>query len=519
MIKNSSTPSPTTTTTSEEIPLTYVSSSDRKYDVTIFGATGFTGTLIVRYLIQRLERMDSVVNSRRFCIAGRNESKLNNLVTAHNINMSEKGLHHLIIDVMVIEKIEKGSPKLLDLTRNTKVLLNVAGPFIACGGLEIVESCVETRTDYLDITGEPEFVLESAAKFHEKAKENHVKIIHCCGFDSIPSDLGTNISLNMIKKKLEDVGVLSHMTSHNTVLSQSSSSSTPETIISTNGYLAFNLPGFVSYGTFNTLVTSLENYSIFSGKKTNEQQVQKMTKKKSYSKRGTKYHTGLQHYIIPFSTSDPLIVRRSNFLIGYESKFSSNPTPPPTSSNPSSSSDRVFEYNNYLQISNLYYLFLMYLFFLVMLIMTRFSFGAQFLRFLYSLKKNPTQQQRDESSFDFVFETFGRVQDATTSEPVLFKCKTRVFNNNDPGYTETAVYALDSALFLLTNPHAQTASPGVVTPGAVFGVESCGDEYLKCLGQHTTLKYDFVEFKYVKASNKKEYEELKKEVSQFLKLD
>lgn len=474
---------PTTTTTS--------SKNQKLYDVTIFGATGFTGTLITRYLIQRLSSLvesdsDLMVSGRRFCIAGRNESRLNELVMAHNIKMSDKGRKDLIIDVAVISKVEKG-PKLLELTGNTKVLLNVAGPFIACGGLEIVDSCVETGTDYLDITGEPEYVLESAQKFHDKARENNVKIIHCCGFDSIPADLGTNISLFHVKNKLEELGI----------------SQTDKTTIVTNGYLSLNLPGFVSYGTFNTLVTSLENYSVFSGKKTSEKIVQRTSDKKgSYSKRGTQYHAGLQNYIVPFSTSDPLIVRRSNHLIGYDTSLSEN-------------TENTFEYNNYLQLSNRYYLFLMIIFFMIMFICTRLSFGARFLRFLYSLKPNPTQKERDESSFEFVFETFGKVTPANSTDPVLFKCKTRMYNNNDPGYTETAVYCLDSALFLLNNSNAARSNPGVLTPSSVFGVEQCKEEYLRCLGQHTTLKFDFVEFAHAKGS---ENPGLKKEVEKFLKL-
>ena len=475
------------------------SKTDRKYDVTIFGATGFTGTLITKYLIQRLSNYqhDSILNGRRFCIAGRNESRLNNLVTEHNIKMTEKGLKQCVIDVAVVEKIEKGSAKLLDMTRNTRVLLNVAGPFIACGGLEIVESCVETGTDYLDITGEPEFVLESAQKFHEKAKQNNVKIIHCCGFDSIPSDMGTNVSLNYIRKRLEDDGIINPSTKQEKA-----------SFMVTNGYLSVNLPGFVSYGTFNTVVTSLENYSVFSGKKTSEQKVQQK-KKTSLSKRGTKFHKDLQTYIIPFSTSDPLIVRRSNFLLGYDNKFSTGDT-----------STSNFEFNNYLQISNLYYLFIMFIFLIIMFILTRFSFGARFLRFLYSLKQNPTQRERDESSFDYTFETFGSVQDAKTSEQVLVKCKTRVYNNNDPGYTETAVYAMDSALFLLSNSHAQLAPSGVVTTASVFGVENCKDEYLRCLGQRTTLRFEVVDYKTVKKSdNAKDFEELKKNMQQFIKIE
>jgi short subunit dehydrogenase-like uncharacterized protein len=75
------------------------------------------------------------------------------------------------------------------ITSRTDVIISTVGPY-ALYGKELVNACVQTKTDYCDLTGEIPFVKDSVDSFHERAKTNEVKIVHSCGYDSIPSDIG-----------------------------------------------------------------------------------------------------------------------------------------------------------------------------------------------------------------------------------------------------------------------------------------------------------------------------------------
>ena len=75
------------------------------------------------------------------------------------------------------------------MTSSCRVVISTVGPYLKYG-LPLIKSCVKNKTSYCDITGEVPFIRESIDLFHEEAKKNKCRIIHSCGFDSIPSDLG-----------------------------------------------------------------------------------------------------------------------------------------------------------------------------------------------------------------------------------------------------------------------------------------------------------------------------------------
>lgn len=86
---------------------------------------------------------------------------------------------------------DSGDRESLDrIVRQTRVVLSTVGPFTKYGGL-LVEACVENQTHYIDSTGEYNFVKSLIDKHHNKARQDGTLIVPCCGFDSIPSDLGT----------------------------------------------------------------------------------------------------------------------------------------------------------------------------------------------------------------------------------------------------------------------------------------------------------------------------------------
>jgi len=86
------------------------------------------------------------------------------------------------------------------VTKLTKVLIATAGPFLLYGAATL-EACVETRTHYCDITGEVAFVRQSIDKHQDAAKSKGIALVHCCGMDSVPADLGVFLAVNELKRR------------------------------------------------------------------------------------------------------------------------------------------------------------------------------------------------------------------------------------------------------------------------------------------------------------------------------
>ena len=151
-----------------------------KYDLIVFGATGFTGKLVVEYLLKNY----GIRNSKfTWAIAGRNETKLEELNEAF-IHINKRPVD---IDTFVVDSFDSNSLDIL--TSSCKIIISTVGPYLKYG-LPLVKSCIKNKTNYCDITGEVPFIRESIDLFHKEAKKNECRIIHSCGFDSLPSDLG-----------------------------------------------------------------------------------------------------------------------------------------------------------------------------------------------------------------------------------------------------------------------------------------------------------------------------------------
>ncbi|KAG1160078.1 hypothetical protein G6F37_004313 [Rhizopus arrhizus] len=154
----------------------------------IFGASGFTGALTAEYLV---EVFDKSIN---WGLAGRSLAKLEKVRDRlADLDPSMKKLDLLIAD--------SHQPETLDqVVSQTRVIISTVGPF-AKYGTPLVESCIRQKTHYVDITGEYLWVKDIIDRFHEKARQEKIMIVPCCGFDSVPSDLGTFILANHIQDK------------------------------------------------------------------------------------------------------------------------------------------------------------------------------------------------------------------------------------------------------------------------------------------------------------------------------
>jgi short subunit dehydrogenase-like uncharacterized protein len=139
--------------------------SDRDYDIVVFGASGFVGKLTAEYLAGK---------PKKWAIAGRNRDKLAALGIAAPIE---------IVDAMDRAACDR-------IARRAKVVCTTVGPYAKYGSA-LVAACAEAGTHYCDLTGEVPWMRQMIDAHHARAKATGARIVHTCGFDSIPSDLGT----------------------------------------------------------------------------------------------------------------------------------------------------------------------------------------------------------------------------------------------------------------------------------------------------------------------------------------
>lgn len=160
----------------------------REYEVVLFGATGFTGKLIAEYLARHAGP------DLRWAIAGRDRSKLER-VREEVARMAPAG--STTSEVGVIEADNRDWASLAIMANRTRVVLSTVGPYVD-NGIQLVRACVTGGTDYVDITGEPPFVREVVEQFDGPAREQGLRIVNCCGFDSIPPDLGVLFTVKQL---------------------------------------------------------------------------------------------------------------------------------------------------------------------------------------------------------------------------------------------------------------------------------------------------------------------------------
>jgi short subunit dehydrogenase-like uncharacterized protein len=165
----------------------------REYDITLFGATGFTGLLTAEYLASRRIKEDFSL-----AIAGRSQSKL--VILKSKLEKKYPGPE---ISILIADVGEQ--PSIRNLAVSSKVLISTVGPYLLHGEI-VVRECVINGTHYLDLTGEALFVEDMERKYHLQAQKSESKIIHCCGYDSIPSDFGAYFTVkNLPPGELKEV--------------------------------------------------------------------------------------------------------------------------------------------------------------------------------------------------------------------------------------------------------------------------------------------------------------------------
>ncbi|MEM9746447.1 MAG: saccharopine dehydrogenase NADP-binding domain-containing protein [Actinomycetota bacterium] len=149
--------------------------TDRELDLIVYGATSFVGQLTVAHLARRVADGAEL----RWAIAGRNAQKLAGVASDHDLGDD--------VAQLVADAADRAA--LDELAARTRVVVSTVGPY-ATYGSDLVAAVADAGTDYCDLTGEPQWIARMIDAHHDRAAETGSRIVHCCGFDSIPSDLG-----------------------------------------------------------------------------------------------------------------------------------------------------------------------------------------------------------------------------------------------------------------------------------------------------------------------------------------
>ena len=371
---------------------------DKKFDIIIYGATGFTGSLGAKY-------MDKYSNEFKWAIAGRDSNKL------------EKLQNEIPGKPEIVIADANDEQALLKLTASTKVVASYAGPFNKYSNL-LVKACVETGTHYVDITGEAIWVRDLIDNYHQRCIDNKIKIIPACGYDSIPSDLGTYFTAKQVNEPLKSI------------------------------FAYHNMSGGVSGGTIESAFTMRDfkskhkmGHPFLLNPEGSYSKNQKLLSKDYFS---IKKNKKLNKWVIPFvmAITNTRPVRRSAALM--EAKQQSY--------------GPDFVYNEF-QMVKKYSVALITTVSLAVLGMIIVSPFRNFLRkFFPKPGTGPNEKTRNNGWYEALF-----VAKTTKNQEYVY----RMYGKGDPGYKSTSMFLVESAISLLNN--SDNGEYGVLTPATGLG--------------------------------------------------
>lgn len=376
--------------------------ASRELDLVLFGATGFTGGLTADYLASVAPA------SLRWGLAGRNLTKLGEVrsrLAAHDPRYADLPLLHADV-------ADPGS--LAAVAERTRVLATTVGPYLRHGE-PLVRACADAGTDYLDLTGEPEFVDRMYLLHHATAVRTGARLVHACGFDSIPHDLGAYFTVRQLGPVTEPL--------------------TMRGVVRAGAGL--------SGGTFHSALEQFSRArqlrSAMAERRRTEPRPAGRSSRAVSAPPGRDQELG--YWLVPLPTIDPAVVARSGAALPeYGPRF--------RYSHFAGTRTLRFAVGGAVAVGGL-------------------ALGAQvspLRRFLGSRVpqgEGPSPRHRERSWFtvDFLAETGGR------------QLRTRV-SGGDPGYTETAKMLAEAALCLALDDTPPTA--GQVTPAQAMGEQLLG---------------------------------------------
>ncbi|KAJ1654761.1 hypothetical protein IWQ61_005369 [Dispira simplex] len=406
-------------TTEESIPptTTITRESPRPYDIIVWGATGFTGQKVAEYLLRQAPP------SVKLCLGGRSQTKLEHVRTLL------KDKYPRVADLPLVVGNSTDEESMARVAQQTRVILSTVGPF-ALYGEPLVKACAQYGTDYVDITGEVGWVNLMAHRYHTLAQQNQALIVSCCGFDSIPSDLGTYMVTQFIKQRYGK-----------------------ETEVVKGSMV--KLKGGVSGGTLASVIETIGNPISKPPTTSSAGSQESTTAASSSSTRASSTGTRFPVYFDadfnqwqgPFlmALSNVAVVRNSHRNLHYGRDFSYKET----------SSYRSWWASSKATLG-----------LLALYLLLKFS-ATRWLLMKYLPAPGQGPRDEDIAKGCFTYQVVGNAA-TQTDEPTL-RAYGMVEGKSDPGYGETIIYVAEAALCLLLNRTKVRSSGGVLSPAAAMG--------------------------------------------------
>lgn len=384
--------------------------ADQPFDIVVFGASGYTGRLVAEYLAAEYGDTDLT-----WAMAGRSLDKLASVRTEMGIS-----------DAVALLEVDVDNPaSVSEMVDACRVVITTVGPYQLYGD-ELVKQCAERGTDYVDLTGEPSWMHETIARFSEAAKLSGARIVHSCGFDSIPFDLGVYL------------------------LQQHAIEKTGEPIATVKGRVrAMN--GTFSGGTIAsmraTMASAKANPAIIQVLTNPFALTEGFTGPEQPAGMAPQYDEELQSWSAPFIMApiNTKNIHRSNFLMAH--RYGED-----------------FRYDEMLLTGD----------------GDQGKAAAEFVAKDDSVAKSdlqpgegPSKEERENGNYDAIFA-------GETSEGELMISS--VQGDRDPGYGSTSKMLAEAAMCLLVNP--ELASGGLWTPAAAMG-----DALMARLQEHAGLTF------------------------------
>jgi len=243
----------------------------REYDLALFGATGFTGGLTASYLAAHAPE------GMRWALVGRSRSKLD----AVAVHLAAETPDRQAPDLLEADALDRAA---LDrVAASTKVVISTVGPYVLYGE-PLVAACAAAGTDYVDLTGEPEFVDRMWTLHHAEAERSGARLVHSCGFDSVPHDLGAYFTVEQL----------------------------PEGVpLTVNGYVRTNAR--FSGGTYHSAITGFARarQTLAAAKERRRAESRPAGREVHSAPQRIRHDASLGGWTVPLPTIDGAVVRRS----------------------------------------------------------------------------------------------------------------------------------------------------------------------------------------------------------------
>lgn len=400
---------------------------ERKYDVIIFGASGYTGKYAIRKAVDILKDL-------QWAVAGRNKAKIEETLkdSGKKINADLSKIPIIIADV-------SDGKSLAEMAKQAKIIVNVCGPYHLYGEA-VVKACIENGANHVDITGEPQFINKIKLKYDQQAREKGLYIISACGMETIPGELGTTY----VQKNFN--GTVNSIDSYLRIYYE-------------KGYDPKG-PG-LNYGTYHSAVIAFSQFF-------EAQRLRKILYPKSLPRFLPQLKNRLVHreeavgnrWSLPLIEPDQSMVRNTQRYFYEKEEL------------------RPIQFNAYMVFSNFFDVLCIFLFAPFVLLLAQFGFGRKlllafpriFLRGVTS-HEGPKEETVEKTEFEMIFIARGWKEqiDNSIKEPKIplnKKMIARVWAKN-PGYGATSVALLLSARTILYES-AKIPESGVLTPGVAF---------------------------------------------------